>query len=137
MPRNSKQLVEAQSNRIRKLMEKNKSDRQIIQELGINNHTYYTYKWRIQKEDAHLRDKIHIDSAKYRAVQLIQLLEDCKNTCIKIRDDKTEMAKDRIEAAKTACEVQANIFKLINEGPTFRVTLPTNPHTVNVPSPKR
>ena len=54
MPRNSKQLVEAQSNRIRKLMEKNKSDRQIIQELGINNHTYYTYKWRIQKEDAHL-----------------------------------------------------------------------------------
>ena len=37
---------------------------------------------------------------------------------------------------KTACEAVANIFKLINDGPTFRVTLPTNPHTVNLPSQK-
>ena len=77
MPRNSKQLVEAQSNRIRRLMEDNKSDRQIIQELGINNHTYYTYKSRIQKEDGHIWIKFTWDSAKYRATQLIKSLDEC------------------------------------------------------------
>jgi hypothetical protein len=41
-----------------------------------------------------------------------------------------------MEASRTMCEAAANIFKLVNEGPTFRVSLPTNAHTVNVPSPK-
>ena len=58
--------------------------------------------------------------------------------CLKIEEDRTEMAKDRIEAAKTACEAQANIFKLINEGPTFRVTISkTIPHGVNALTQKR
>ena len=41
-----------------------------------------------------------------------------------------------MEASRTMCEAAANIFKLVNEGPTFRVSLLTNAHTVNVPSPK-
>ena len=74
MPRNSKQLVEAQSNRIRRLMEDNKSDRQIIQALGINNHTYYTYKSRIQKEDGHIWDKIHMGLCKIQSNTINQII---------------------------------------------------------------
>ena len=77
MPRNSKQLVEAQSNRIRRLMEDNKSDRQIIQALGINNHTYYTYKSRIQKKMVIYGIRFTWDSAKYRGTQLIKSLDEC------------------------------------------------------------
>ena len=31
---------------------------------------------------------------------------------------------DRIEALTTACVAQANIVKMVNEGPTFRITTP-------------
>jgi hypothetical protein len=41
-----------------------------------------------------------MDSAKYRAVQLIELLDYTKNMCLKIAEDKTETAKDRIEQQK-------------------------------------
>ena len=136
MPKNFSQIVESKSNMIRKMINDNKTDTQIINELKMPVQTFYSYKKRIQKQDAKIWDKVHIDSAKYRAVQLIELLDYTKNMCLNIAEDKTEMAKDRIEAAKTACEAQANIFKLVNEGPTFRISLPTNPHTVNVPSPK-
>lgn len=59
IPRNSKQLVRARSNRIRRLIEDNKSDNQIIKDLDINNHAHYTYKSRIHMEDAQIWDKIH------------------------------------------------------------------------------
>ena len=122
MPRNSKQLVEARSIRIR-LMEDNKSDRQIIQELGINNHTYYTYKSRIQKEDAHIWDRIHMDSAKYRATQFIKLLEECFLINRAIALSNKEDSRVRIEASKAMCEAAANIFKIVNEGSIFKPSL--------------
>jgi hypothetical protein len=37
--------------------------------------------------------------------------------------DEKEKATDRIEAYKTAAEASANIFKLINEGPTFKTSI--------------
>lgn len=137
MPKNFSQIVESKSNIIRSMINDNKTDTQIINELKMPVQTFYSYKKRIQKQDAKLWEKVHIDSAKYRAVQLIELLDYTKNMCLNIAEDKTKMAKDRIEAAKTACIAQANILKLINEGPTFRVTLPTHPHTYNVLTPKK
>ena len=77
-----------------------------------------------------------IDSAKYRASRLIERLEECEILAVIIRDDEKNEPRDRLETGKTACEAGANIYKLINEGPTFRVSLPTNPHTINV-EPKK
>jgi hypothetical protein len=58
--------------------------------------TYYWYKRWIQKEDAKIWDKVHIDSAKYRAGQLIQLLEECylltnqQEVTSSLKSEKTE-----------------------------------------------
>ncbi|MGA8842079.1 MAG: hypothetical protein WB511_00690 [Nitrososphaeraceae archaeon] len=37
--------------------------------------------------------------------------------------DEKERSTDRIEAYKTACEASANIFKLVQEGPTFKTSI--------------
>ena len=84
--------------------------------------TYYSYKKRIQKQDAEIWEKVHIDSAKYRATRLLERLEECELLAVKIRDDENIDPKDRLEAGRTACEAAANIFKIVNEGPTFRTS---------------
>ena len=105
-------------------MREHKHDIDIIRELQIPEQTFYQYKRRIMKQDTKLWDKVIIDSAKYRAVELIKLLEFTKNECVEIAKDPNTKPDDRIEALTTACVAQANIVKMINEGPTFRITTP-------------
>ena len=136
MSKNFTQIVESKSNIIRGMINDNKTDTQIINELKMSVQTFYSYKKRIQKQDAEIWGKVHIDSAKYRASRLIERLEECEILAVIIRDDEKNEPRDRLEAGKTACEAAANIYKLVNEGPTFRVSLPTNPHTINV-EPKK
>jgi hypothetical protein len=124
VPRGSRQIVQAQTQIIRQKMREHKHDYEIIRELQIPEQTFYQYKKRIQKQDAKLWDKVIIDSAKFRALELIQLLEFTKNECVEIAKDPNTKPDDRIEALTTACVAQANIFKMINDGPTFRITLP-------------
>ena len=123
MPKNFSQIVESQSNIIRKMINDNKTDTQIINELKMPVQTFYTYKKRIQKQDAKIWEKVHIDSAKYRATRLLERLEECELLAVKIRDDEKAEYGDRLEAGKTACVAAANIFKIVNEGPTFRISL--------------
>lgn len=130
MVKSPKQIVDAQAQIIREKLREHKHDYEIIEELKINTQTYYQYKRRIQKQDSKLWDKNIIDSAKARAVELVQLLDYTKNLCLKIADNPTSFDKDRIEAARTACEAQVNILKLINEGPTFRLSLPVQRNAV-------
>ena len=79
-------------------------------------------------EDAKVWDKVHMDSAKYRAQRLIDDLLSCVNLCKQIMNDENAKPDDRIEAAKTLCIAETNIFKIVNEGPTFRPTLPIFPN---------
>ncbi len=65
----------------------------------------------------------YLDSARYRAVQLLTDLQNCRNLCLKIAMDEKERSTDRVEAYKTAAEASANIYKLVAEGPTFKVTV--------------
>ena len=75
-------------------------------------------------QDAKIWDEVHMDSAKYRATQLMEALLNCVNLCKQIMNDPKARPDDRIEAAKTLCIAETNIFKIVNEGPTFRVSLP-------------
>jgi len=56
---------------------------------------------------------------------------ECFNNCIKvckeIIDDKNTKPDDRMEAARTICEAQANILKMVSDGPTFRPSLRLSP----------
>jgi hypothetical protein len=96
---------------------------EIRQKLQISRPTYHRHINRIMKEDAEIWDKVHIDSAKYRATKLIQTLDKCVNLCRGIRDDQKNKPEDRIDAAKTMCEALKNLFKSVNEGPTFKPSL--------------
>ena len=75
-------------------------------------------------EDTKIWDKVHMDSAKYRAQRLVDSLLNCVNLCKKIMNDENAKVSDRIEASKTLCIAETNIYKIVEEGPTFRVSLP-------------
>ena len=131
----SRNLVEAECNFIRKFMEQNlelgKSHRDIMNELQISQATYYRHVKRIMDEDAKVWDKVHMDSAKYRSQRLIDDLLNCVNLCKQIMNNPNEKPADRIEAAKTLCIAETNIFKIIQEGPVFKVSLPLFPKDNN------
>ena len=127
MSNKSRNLISAETNLIRKFLEQRlelgTSHEDIIQQLGISQATYYRHLQRIQRQDAEKWEKVYLDSAKYRAVQLLTDLQNCRNLCLKIAMDEKERSTDRIEAYKTACEASANIFKLVQEGPTFKTSI--------------
>ena len=129
--RKSRFLVNAETALIRKYMEQNlelgKTHQDIMNELQIKRATYYRHVKRIMNEDAKAWDKVHLDSAKYRAHRLMDDLLNCVNLCKKIMNDENAKPADRIEAAKTLCIAETNIFKIVNEGPIFRVSLPIFP----------
>jgi hypothetical protein len=83
-------------------------------------------------EDAKIWDKCHIESEKYRATQLIESLLNYINLCKKIMNDENAKVSDRIEASKTLCIAETNIYKIIQEGPTFRVSLPIYPQQESI-----
>ena len=131
MSKKSRSLVNAETNLIRKFMEQElelgKSHHDIMNELQISQATYYRHVKRIMNEDSKIWDKVHIDSAQYRAVRLIEALQNTSNLCKQIMNDPKSRAYDRIEAAKTLCLSEGHIFRLVNEGPVFKVELPLYP----------
>ena len=135
MSKKSRSQIEVECNFIRQYMEQNlelgKSHEDIIKELGISRSTYFRHVKRIMDQDAEIWDKVHMDSAKYRATQLMDALLNCVNLCKQIMNDPKSRASDRIEAAKTLCIAETNIFKIIQEGPVFKVSLPLFPKDNN------
>lgn len=74
-------------------------------------------------QDAKVWDEVYLDSAKYRAAQLMDCFNNCIKVCKEILADPKAKPGDRMEAARTICEAQANIAKLVNDGPTFTPSL--------------
>ena len=135
MSKKSRSLINAETDLIRKFMEQKlelgKSHDDISQQLGISRATYYRHVKRIMDEDAKIWDKVHMDSAKYRAQRLVDSLLNCVNLCKQIMNDQNAKVSDRIEASKTLCIAETNIYKIVHEGPTFRVSLPLYPNNNN------
>ena len=118
-------IVEAQSNVIREcIYEKLMNDRQICEYLNIPLLTLYNYKQRITQEDAKAWIMLHQESGQYRAVELVNILDECKNLALSISRDSKHDPRLRLEANKVAAESAANIMKIVCEGPTFKTSLP-------------
>ena len=124
----SRPQINAETNLIRKYMEQNlelgKTHNDIMNELQIKPATYYRHVKRIMDTDAKIWDKVHMDSARYRATRLIDALLNCVNVCKQIINDPSSRAADRIEAAKTLCISETHIFKIIQDRPVFKMSLP-------------
>ena len=107
-------------------LELGKTHEEVIQELHIPRTTYYRRVKEVMNEDAKAWDKVHIDSVKYRAVRLIDSLLNCVILCKSIMNNPNEDSRVRIEASQTLCIAEAQIFKLVESGPVFRVQIPDN-----------
>jgi hypothetical protein len=105
-------------------LEVGKSHHEICAELNISQRTYFRHVKRIMNEDSKIWDKVHIDSAQYRAVRLIEALQNTSNLCKQIINDPNSRASDKIEAAKTLCISETHIFKIVQDGPVFKMSLP-------------
>ena len=81
-----------------------------MNELQISEATYYRHVKRIMNEDAKIWDKSY-GFCKYRAERLIDALLNCVNLCKRIMNNPNEKPADRIEAAKTLCIAETNIFR--------------------------
>jgi hypothetical protein len=127
MSNKSRSQIEKETNLIRRFLENNLErglgHEDIIKELGISRATYYRYVRRIYKHYEKVWDEIYLPSVKYRTVQLADCFNTCIQFCKEIMDDPNTKPSDRIEAAKTMCEAQANLAKLAMDGPTFRPSL--------------
>ena len=70
---------------------------------------------------------VYVGSATYYASQLVQRLEETINLCKSIRDNDKEDSKVRMEASQTMCIAEAQLYKIMESGPTFWPTLPVFP----------
>ena len=126
MPKKSRSLINKETSLIRRFLEnnveRNLSHEDIIQQLGISRATYYRHVKRIMDQDAKVWDEVYLDSAKYRAAQLMDCFNNCIKVCKEILADSKAKPGDRMEAARTIRR-QANISKLVNDGPTFTPSL--------------
>ena len=124
----SRVVVNAERNLIRQHMNHNlelgKTHNDIIQQLGIPRTNYFRRVKEIMNEDSKIWDKVNMDSAKYRASQLVQRLEECINLCKQVRDNPNEDSRTRMEASQNMCIAEAQLFKIIESGPTFRISIP-------------
>ena len=131
MSRRSKSQIEVECNFIKQYMEQNLklglTHEDIIKQLGISRSTYFRHVRRIYKEYEKVWDQCYVGSATYYASQLVQRLEETINLCKTIRDNDKEDSKVRMEASQTMCIAEAQLYKIMESGPTFWPTLPVFP----------
>jgi hypothetical protein len=130
MSKKARSLIAAETNLIRKMLEQNVncSHQEIMEKIQISRPTYHRYIRRMLTEDSKIWDEVHMDSANYRATRLMDSLFNCIKVFNEIMDSPNAKPDDRMEAARTICEAEANVYKLVLEGPTFKTTikLPSN-----------
>ena len=131
MSRRPQNIMNAETSLIRSYMEQNLklglTHDDIIKQLGIPRTTYFRHVRRIYKEYEKVWDQCYAQSAVYYASQLVQRLEECINLCKSIRDNPNEDSKVRMEASQTMCIAEAQLFKIMEVGPSFRPTVPIFP----------
>jgi len=127
MPRNSKEQVQREMEIIWKLLNQdNLKDHQIINQLQIDERTFYRYKARIRKHEMQVWAKQNRDIAEYDLGKFRQTLEDCYLINKRIAEDTSQSARDRTEATKAMVVYQAQIAKLSRDGP-IKILYPSKP----------
>ena len=120
MGRKPYQQVHAEVNRLRRVIEKpnnyDKSDVEIINELGINRRAFYRYKSRILEEDKEVWSKIRREGLETQALRILKSL----NMAIKVNTEIALHSTDdraRIQATNSVVQNQVWIMQLLERGP--------------------
>jgi len=120
MGRNSKNVLNAEINRLRRVLEStDKADYELIEELKIKQTTFYRYKNKIQEQDKAAWLEIAKESLESAALKVKKSLD----YAIKIYKDVADNSPDqraRIEAAKKLVECQIIFYRMLEKGPTSK-----------------
>ena len=128
MGRKSSQQVNAEVNRLRRILENpensEKSDLDIMLELEIKKTTYYRYKETIREQDREAWLEIAKESLESAALKVKKSLDFCTKVSKDVANNSQD-ARARIEAAKKVVECQIMAYKMLKEGPTSKsITVP-------------
>ena len=102
----------------------NLSDKEIINQLQINDRTFRRYRNRIEEKNVKIWEKEAQDRSRRAHARLNMKLEYLARETKKIIDDNHNKPSERIEAIKTLDILEAQIATLAREGPVFRAQLP-------------
>ncbi len=117
MPRVSKEQIRREMEVIRKLINvDNLRDYEIIEQLKIDERTFYRYKKRIENYEYKLWYQTNKDTVEYREAKFHKTLEDGYLLAKKIAEDPKVSALSRLEATKTMCILQAQLAKFAKDG---------------------
>jgi len=105
------------------------TDPEIIEKLGLKERTYYNHKARIEKEDNEawqrktqedkdLWERLRTGPLERRALDILESMENGYQICQDIKDDSEAPHAVRLEAAKWATKFRVNIYYLLEQGPT-------------------
>lgn len=112
-PKSPSQIVHHKKQLVEHLMfDSNLRNKEMIKRSGLPERTFYWYKRKIIEEQARIWNKITIDNPKYRAIRLIQSLEQSVVLNKEIRDNPKYSIKDRLEASKNVIQVETHLYRL-------------------------
>jgi len=112
--------------------------------LKINNQTFYRLKGELYQEAREIWRQTYKESQVYRIIHTINSINLALRTNKEIILDKTQSAKDRLEACDKLVELEMNFLKLVSEinddDTTERPTLspaPTYPTITDPSNPEK
>jgi len=115
----------------------NHTDYEIMSILKMPNSTYYRYKQKLYEEAREIWRHTYKDSETYRAVHTMNSINLALRTHKEIILDKTQSAKDRMEACGNLVDAEMNYLHLLSEinddNDTTPVSVPT-PRPVDFPT---
>jgi len=124
MSNKAREQVRREQELIRRLIDQNLSDDEIIQQMQISVPTFYRIKKKIRQQYTRTWQKENKDNTKHAHARLSRTLEYCYRETKKIIDNPNTKNADRIEAIKTLDVLAAQIAKLEDKGPSFTPVLP-------------
>lgn len=117
--RKAAHLVNLQVRQVKRMLEDNKTDSQIMELLQIPHRTYYRYKGKIIDQDKQEWAEVVKESLESRALKIKQTVEWSYAISKKIAEDDTVRARDRIEACRVMVENQVSLWHLLKRGPNL------------------
>ena len=124
MSNKAREQVRREQELVRRYIDKNLSDDEIIEQMQISEPTFYRIKKKLRNQITKTWEKENIDSIKHSKARLSRTLEYCYRETKKIIEDANVKTSDRIEAIKALDVLAAQIATLEEKGPIFTPTLP-------------
>ena len=126
MSNKAREQVRREQELVRRYIDKNLSDDEIIEQMQISEPTFYRIKKKLRQQITKTWEKENKDNTNNSHARLSRTLEYCYRETKKIIDDHNTKTSDRIEAIKTLDVLAAQIATLEDKGPIFTPTLPSN-----------